>query len=101
MSKLIYIENEGCDDTTCGIAEMDERELDAFTQVIKDLNRNSTYQCMPVIHIWEISWDRLVDCTDYDITDLCDSNRLYFGNRIFKFKEELWYERLCGCVKLV
>ena len=54
MSDLYYIENIGCDDTTHGLARMTDDEFALFKNVVENLNKNSTYGCMPVINVYKI-----------------------------------------------
>lgn len=55
MTNLYYIENIGCDDTTHGLASMTDEEFVVFKRVVENLNKNSTYECMPTIAVYKIS----------------------------------------------
>lgn len=66
MSNLYLIRNVGCDDTTVGFARMTEEQLNFFTKVIGDLNANSTYGCMPELHVYRIDEDMIREATDED-----------------------------------
>lgn len=59
MANLYYIRNVGCDDETIGLARMTVDELDFFKRVIENLNKNSTYGCMPTIAVYKINEDML------------------------------------------
>ena len=54
MLNLYYIENMGCDDTTHGLARMSDEEFAVFKRVIENLNKNSTYGCMPTIAVYKM-----------------------------------------------
>ena len=54
MGNLYYIENVGCDDTTHGLARMTDDQFATFKNIIENLNKNSTYGCMPTINIYKI-----------------------------------------------
>lgn len=52
--KKYKITNYGCDDETEGIFEFSEEQADFLNNVFTELNKNSTYGCMPTIYIKEI-----------------------------------------------
>ena len=54
MTNLYYIENVGCDDTTHGLARMTDDQFATFKSIIENLNKNSTYRCMPTINVYKI-----------------------------------------------
>ena len=54
MGNLYYIENVGCDDTTHGLARMTDDQFATFKSIIENLNKNSTYRCMPTINVYKI-----------------------------------------------
>lgn len=54
MTNLYYIENVGCDDTTHGLVRMTDDQIAVFKNVIENLNKNSTYGCMPTINVYKI-----------------------------------------------
>lgn len=82
MDKLYYIENAGCDDETQGLAIISDDIFPIFKNIITDLNKNSTYVCMPTIKVYQISNDDIVECTEND-----DYNRiLYLGDKRYVFK---------------
>ena len=49
--KLYMIINSGCDDATIGMQELTETEYQVLKSVFDNLNKKSTYGCMPTIHI--------------------------------------------------
>ena len=54
MTNLYYIKNVGCDDTTHGLAHMTDDQFATFKSIIENLNKNSTYRCMPIIEVYKI-----------------------------------------------
>ena len=53
--KLYYINNEGCDATTYGLVRISDGDFPKFKSFIENLNKNSTYGCMPKIYIDEVT----------------------------------------------
>lgn len=45
------IENIGCDDYTEGVFDLTEEQHNFLNNLFEELNKNSTYVCMPKIHI--------------------------------------------------
>lgn len=88
QKKLYYIINTGCDDETIGLAEFNEKELKTFLTTIKNLNRNSTYGCMPTIHVYEISWDHIVENND-GVGD--PWNRMYLNDKVYMWEDGKWF----------
>ena len=83
MSNLYLIRNCGCDDTTTGLARMSNEQLDFLKTVIENLNKNSTYGCMPTIDVYRIDEDFIRDFTDEDRED----NALYLDDKRYALKE--------------
>lgn len=54
---LYFIANSGCDATTYGLVEIDDKDFAEFKMFIENLNRNSYYGCMPVISVYKASRD--------------------------------------------
>ena len=50
--KLYLIANNGCDDTTHGLVRFTDEEFSIFKENVENLNRNSTYGCMPTISVF-------------------------------------------------
>lgn len=48
-----FIENVGCDDTTRLVIDLTENERDIFIKICKELNKNSSYGCQPVIDLYK------------------------------------------------
>lgn len=89
--KLYLISNMGCDDTTWGLVEFDDEELQKFCQIVSDLNKNSTYGCQPTITIYYLRYDdiRPVSLEEFAIDDPYEENYiernriLYLNKRAF------------------
>ena len=51
-SKTYILANHGCDDTTFAVIELTDDELAIVLRVVNELNKHSTYGCMPTIGIY-------------------------------------------------
>lgn len=71
MTNLYYIENRGCDDITRGLAIIPDEFWDIFKTTIENLNKNSSYGCMPRIAVYKIDKNMIKEATkddpEYDI----------------------------------
>lgn len=76
MLNLYYIENVGCDDTTHGLSYMTDDQFSMFKIVVENLNKNSTYGCMPKIFVYRINDSFIRASTENDP----DYNILYMNN---------------------
>ena len=83
MTNLYYIENVGCDDTTQGLARMTDEEFEVFKRVVENLNKNSTYCCMPTIDVYKINDSFIRQATDDDSSE----NILYMDDGKYVLKE--------------
>lgn len=97
MDKTLYfITNVGCDDTTYGIVELTDEELNNLKLLITDLNKNSTYGCKPKIYVYKIDWSNLkeVNLGLPNIDDYCDDNyvdehdRFYYKDKVYTWAEQ-------------
>ena len=52
--KKYEISNVGCDDITEGIFEFTEEQAEFLNKVFTELNKISSYGCMPTIYIKEV-----------------------------------------------
>ena len=84
---LYYIRNQGCDDSTCGLAIIEDSDFPKFKQIIENLNKNSTYDCMPKISVYKIDGDCI---EEYDSEDRMDYEKLYFNNNIYALTIKSW-----------
>lgn len=67
MASLYFIENVGCDDVTCGLAVIPEDAFLLFKSIIKNLNKNSQYPCMPTINAYKIDKSFVRPATNKDM----------------------------------
>jgi hypothetical protein len=56
--KRYVIDNVGCDDETIGEFEFTEGQYEFLCRVFEELNKNSTYGCMPKIYIHSIDKEK-------------------------------------------
>ena len=83
LTNLYLIRNCGCDDMTTGLARMTDEELEFFKTVIENLNKNSTYCCMPKIEVYRIDEDSIREFTGED----CQDDALYLDGRAYVLKD--------------
>ena len=86
MTNLYYIENVGCDDTTHGLARMTDEEFAVFKRVVENLNKNSTYGCMPTIEVYKISDSFIRQATDNDSSE----NILYMADGKYALLDSIY-----------
>ena len=65
MTNLYYIKNRGCDDTR-GLAIIPDEFWDIFKTTIENLNKNSSYGCMPKIEVYKIDENMIKEATKDD-----------------------------------
>lgn len=83
-----YIENIGCDDETVGLFYMDESEFESFKSIIENLNKNSTYGCMPTIEVYKIDESFIRPATDEDSDDkimFTDKGKYVLSKSIYNY----------------
>ena len=91
---LYFIANEGCDATTCGIAIISDEDFPKFKAIIENLNKNSTYGCMPTIKVYKSSWDKFREFTpnpdaEWGNDDYVeDYDTFYLNGKTYTFAEE-------------
>lgn len=104
MLNLYYIENMGCDATTHGLARMTDEEFAIFKRVAENLNKNSTYGCMPIISVYKIndSFVRLATDND-DLDDILymDSSKYVLSDNICTWSLDNGLELKEGVEKVV
>lgn len=86
MTNLYYIENVGCDDTTHGLARMTDEEFEVFKRVVENLNKNSTYGCMPSISVYRINDSFIEPATD----DASEDDILHMDDGKYVLKKYLY-----------
>ena len=104
MTNLYYIENNGCDDTTFGLARMTDEEFAVFKRVVENLNKNSTYGCMPTIEVYKIidSFVRMAtDNDDLDYIMYMDSSKYVLSDNIYTWSLDNGVELKEGVKKVV
>ena len=72
MDNLYYIRNVGCDDETVGLVRLTDEQLDFLKPIIENLNKNSTYGCMPTMYVYKIDEDMIREATDEEREDRMD-----------------------------
>lgn len=83
MEKLYYVCNVGCDDETCGLVRITDEEFPRFKKFIENLNKNSTYGCMPEIFLYEISESDIRPAND----NTPDYARLYLDDSVYELSD--------------
>lgn len=92
MTNLYYIKNVGCDDTTYGLARMTDDQFATFKSVIENLNKNSTYRCMPIIEVYKIDDTFVRPASSNDNSD----GILYIGDEQYVLSDYLYSYSLDG-----
>lgn len=87
MDNLYYVENCGCDDTTHGLVRIPDEHFPKFKEFIENLNKNSTYGCMPKIYVYKANLDILRPATDEDD----DSDKMYIGDAVYIYDKNVVY----------
>ena len=85
MTNLYFIQNCGCDDATNGLARMTIEQMVCFRNIIANLNKNSTYGCMPVIHVYNIDENMIREAEDDDDPE----NIMYLDDRKYVLEDSL------------
>lgn len=66
----VLIRNIGCDDETLGLAYFEDADdLNDFIEIIKNLNQNSDYPCMPTVRLYSLFEGELVNIEEMDKED--------------------------------
>lgn len=102
---LYFIENQGCDATTYGLARVSDEDFPKFKTFIENLNKNSYYGCMPVISVYKISMNALKE-VDYnpnaeilDVGYIDKDQVFYLDGKTYTFVDEYFsYYSECECV---
>ena len=101
---LYFIANEGCDDTTCGIARISDEDFPKFKEIIENLNKNSHYGCMPTISVYKIDMSKLKEIkynteSEYLEDDSIDIDDIfYLDGKIYTFAEQYFNYWNLECV---
>ena len=92
--KLYFVENVGCDDCTRGLVRVSDDDFPKFKEFIENLNKNSTYGCMPTIIAFEISEEQIKEIVyDPNISYMSDEyvecrNIFYLDGKTYTFAKE-------------
>ena len=93
-SNLYFIENQGCDATTYGLAKVSDEDFPKFKSFIENLNKNSYYGCMPVISVYKANEDILTEI-DYnsnaefwDVDYVEKDDVFYLDGKTYAFKDK-------------
>lgn len=82
-TNLYYIRNCGCDDETQGLVDIPDACFPTFLDFIENLNKNSTYGCMPTIEVYKVDARMFREATEDD----ADYRWLYFGDKKYVFND--------------
>lgn len=88
MSSYYYIRNCGCDDITCGLSGISDEFFPTFKATIENLNKNSTYGCMPTIEIYKVTDKHFFRPADRNEDD--NDVILYIGDQEWVYTGDLW-----------
>lgn len=91
-NNLYFIENQGCDDTTYGLVWVTDENFPKFKSFIENLNKNSHYDCQPVIFVYKIKVDDLKEITYNPFTktydcDVEDYQVLHLNDKTYTFSD--------------
>jgi len=79
MTNLYYICNIGCDAETHGLARISDEDFPKFKEIIENLNKNSTYGCMPKIEVYKIFEGLIMEYSG----NISDSTNLHLDGRVY------------------
>lgn len=91
-NNLYFIRNCGCDDETKGLAIISDEDFPKFKEVIENLNKNSSYQCMPVIRVYKTDYKLFREAAEDE--DLLDDERFYFDGKVYTFDNISEYDAI-------
>ena len=86
MTNLYLIRNYGCDDATTGLAHMTDEQLAFFKNIIENLNKNSTYGCMPTIEVYRVDENMFREAEDDDSAE----DIIYLDDCKYVFEDGMW-----------
>lgn len=88
LTNLYLIRNCGCDDTTTGLAHMTNEQLAFFKNIIENLNKNSTYGCMPTIVVHRVDESMFREAEDDDSLE----NIMYLDDHKYVFEDGMRWQ---------
>lgn len=66
----VLIRNIGCDDETLGLAYFEDADdFNHFIEIIKTLNQNSDYPCMPTIKLYSLFKNEIIEVGEMNKED--------------------------------
>ena len=80
---MYFIQNIGCDDETSGLLHLSEDEFKFLIAIFYNLNKNSSYSCMPKIYMAKVREDMFVPLLTSEEIDAVDEWNVFydqFGN---------------------
>lgn len=86
QDQLYYVVNSSCDDETRGLVRISDEDFPKFKAFIENLNKNSTYGCMPTIAVYKVEMDSFRKKTD---DDNVVRNWLYLDDEVYVLGR--WY----------
>ena len=94
-NNLYFIENQGCDDTTYGLVWVTDENFPKFKSFIENLNKNSHYDCQPVIFVYKINADDLKEITYNPFTktyncEVEDYKVLHLNSKTYTLSKNWW-----------
>lgn len=96
MNNLYYIRNVGCDDETVGLARISDEDFHKFKEIIENLNKNSTYGCMPIISVYKTNESNIKEVIVDPNKSFCDEdyvspeNLLYLDGKTYALVKKYW-----------
>lgn len=86
---IVLIRNIGCDDETLGLAYFSNAgDFNHFVKIIKDLNQNSNYPCMPIIKLYSLFENEIIEIKEINKKnkeELYDSDIIKWKNLKYTF----------------
>lgn len=89
QDQLYYVVNSGCDDWTRGLVRISDEDFPNVKAFIENLNKNSTYGCMPTIAVYKVDMDLFRKKTD---DDTCEENWLYMDGEVYVLRDRFDYD---------
>ena len=75
---MYFIQNVGCDDKTSGVLHLLEDELQFLISIFYNLNKNSSYSCMPKIYMAKVREDMFVPLLTSEEIDAVDEWNVFY-----------------------
>ena len=77
-----------------GLVRISDDDFPKFKSFIENLNKNSTYGCMPKIHLYEIDESKIREYIPNSDEDISDDDILYLDNKVYTLvdKYDWWFD---------